>query len=217
MLLGTKIPRREQKSTTPTSLFLGQIPVEELKRRWKIQCDRYMRIRSDMKKKPRSGSSAATKKHPNYKYYKLMSFLDDSMEQQKHVSNICFNIKSQPLTSSSNYNTSQIKTSHVDNLLPSCTTQVQSPLTSPTADFSSSETISQSSSSSSLTKHVRRFSTIEDELLRGLAILKEPTPPAATDSIDLFCRSIADTLRKLDLKSRLSAEMEIIQLLHDKF
>ncbi|XP_026830018.1 uncharacterized protein LOC113561446 isoform X3 [Ooceraea biroi] len=187
-----------------------------------------MRIRSDMKKKPRSGSSAATKKHPNYKYYKLMSFLDDSMEQQKHVSNICFNIKSQPLTSSSNYNTSQIKTSHVDNLLPSCTTQVQSPLTSPTADFSSSETISQSSSSSSLTssashnftkssKHVRRFSTIEDELLRGLAILKEPTPPAATDSIDLFCRSIADTLRKLDLKSRLSAEMEIIQLLHDKF
>ncbi|XP_026824061.1 uncharacterized protein LOC105280915 isoform X2 [Ooceraea biroi] len=64
-------------------IFEGQIPVEELKRSWKIQRDRYMRIRSDMKKKPRSGSSAATKKHPNYKYYKLISFLDDSMEQRK--------------------------------------------------------------------------------------------------------------------------------------
>lgn len=63
--------------------YVGQIPVEELKKRWKIQRDRYMRIRSDMKRKPPSGSSAAAKKHPNYKCYELMSFLDDSLEQRK--------------------------------------------------------------------------------------------------------------------------------------
>ncbi|KAM0724659.1 hypothetical protein ACS0PU_009043 [Formica fusca] len=206
-------------------VFEDQIPVEELKRRWKIQRDRYMKIRSDMKKKLPSGSSAAAQKHPNYKYYKLMSFLDDSMEQRKHVSNICLNRKLQPLTSSSNYNTS-LRTSHVDSPLSSYA-QIQPPLTSPTADFSLSNICSQSSSSSPLTsseshnfskssKRSRRSTTIEDELLRELSTLKEPTPPAVTDSVDLFCRSIADTLRMLDLKSRLSTEMEIMQLLHDK-
>ncbi|KYM98807.1 hypothetical protein ALC62_10471 [Cyphomyrmex costatus] len=64
-------------------IFEGQVPVEELKRRWKVQRDRYMKIRSNMKKKLPSGSSAAAKKRPNYKYYELMSFLDDSMDQRK--------------------------------------------------------------------------------------------------------------------------------------
>lgn len=69
----------------------------------------------------------------------------------RHVSNICLDRKSQPLTSSSNYNTSLLKTSHVDSPLSSCSTQVQPPLGSPTVDLSSSNTFSHSSSTSPLT------------------------------------------------------------------
>ncbi|XP_032682815.1 uncharacterized protein LOC116849601 isoform X2 [Odontomachus brunneus] len=89
-------------------------------------------------------------------------------------------------------------------------------------------TMSSQSSSSPLTsypeshnfsnppKRFRQSTTVEDEILRGLSAFK-PITPAATDSVDLFCRSIVDTLRELDLKSRLSMQIQIMQLLHDKF
>lgn len=60
----------------------GQIPIQELKRRWKVQRDRYMKVRNDLKKKLPSGSAATAKKQPQFKYYELMSFLDDSLEQR---------------------------------------------------------------------------------------------------------------------------------------
>lgn len=77
------------------------------------------------------------------------SFISYFIIYFRHVSNICLNRKLQPLTSSSNYNTS-LRTSHVDSPLSSYA-QIQPPLTSPTADFSLSNICSQSSSSSPLT------------------------------------------------------------------
>ena len=64
-----------------------------------------------------------------------------------------------------------------------------------------------------LLERPRRSTTSEDELLHALSALK-PSIPAASDSVDHFCRSIADSLRMLDMKDRLSAEIEIMQLFH---
>ncbi|KYM94329.1 hypothetical protein ALC62_15031 [Cyphomyrmex costatus] len=152
------------------------------------------------------------------------SFLLHFIIYFRHVSNICLSRKSQPLASSSNFNISQSNnTSHVDSPLSSCATQVPPILTPPSLEFSQSTTSSQSLSSSlnspesynfsKSSKRPRRSTTIEDELLHGLSALKPPVP-AASDSVDHFCRSIADSLRMLDMKNRLSAEIEIMQLLH---
>lgn len=66
------------------------------------------------------------------------------------MSNICLDRTLQPLTSSSNYNSSQLETPHVNrpSSLSTTTTQIQPSLTLPATDFSSPYTFSQSSSSS---------------------------------------------------------------------
>lgn len=68
-----------------------------------------------------------------------------------------------------------------------------------------------------IVERVRKRASIDEEILRVLSTCKEIPPPAESDSVDLFCRSMADILRMLDIKTRLSAQIELMQLLRDKF
>lgn len=61
--------------------FLDQIPVENIKKRWRQLRDDFMRAKRKSKTYIASGSGAeAVPPKPTFKYYELMRFLDDAGE-----------------------------------------------------------------------------------------------------------------------------------------
>ncbi|KAG5862445.1 hypothetical protein JTB14_023399 [Gonioctena quinquepunctata] len=64
--------------------------VEEVAEKWRSLRDFYMKMRGEMKKKPRSGFGQrdTTGSEKIWKFYDLMPFLDDTLEFRQTTSNI---------------------------------------------------------------------------------------------------------------------------------
>lgn len=65
-------------------LFLVDVPIENIMKKWKNIRDSYMRVRANVRKKSRSGASAeekimAEKLKKSHKHFELLSFLEDSL------------------------------------------------------------------------------------------------------------------------------------------